>query len=327
MHFAYQHALWLLLMIPLVLWLVRLQTRRQQHFVRRLGEPHVLRQTPSRYPALARPWIRFLLVLLLFGGTILALADPRLPYGAPRLRAGSLDVVMIIDVSKSMGAEDYHPDSRLSKARAIILEMLPQLRGNRVGFVTFAGNGFRQAELSEDFTALEFILKHWISIDSAGVGGSDLIRALETGLAVLPEEIDHRERFLVLFSDGGDEAQNFAEVLPKIVQRQARVIAFGMGRPEQSRIPRYDAAQKFLGYIEANGQTVTTRLNEAPLQHIARGTQGLYRRVEHRDSWQNVWRNKTVVGQALIRDERRVFQPFLIVSLLAFGMQAVIARL
>ena len=90
-------------------------------------------------------------------------------------------MVMIIDVSKSMGAEDYHPDSRLSKVRQIILEMLPHLRGNRVGFVTFAGNSFRQAELSEDFTALEFILKHCVSIDSAGLGGSDLVRALEPG--------------------------------------------------------------------------------------------------------------------------------------------------
>jgi Ca-activated chloride channel homolog len=326
MRFAYQHALWLLLMTPLALWCVRLQTRRQQHFVCRLGEPHVLRQTPSRCPALERPWVQLLLVLLLFCGTILALADPRLPYGAPRLRTGSLDVVMIIDVSKSMGAEDYHPDSRLSKVRQIILEMLPHLRGNRVGFVTFAGNSFRQAELSEDFTALEFILKHWVSIDSAGVGGSDLVRALETGLAVLPEETD-RDCLLMLFSDGGDEAQDFAEVLPKIVQRRARVITFGVGGLEPSRIPRYDAAHKFLGYVEANGRTVTTRLNEASLQHIARVTQGLYRRVEHPDSWRHVWRHKTVVGQALMRDERRVFQPFLLVSLLAFGMQVAIARL
>jgi hypothetical protein len=233
---------------------------------------------------------------------------------------------MIIDVSKSMGAEDYHPDSRLSKARQIILEMLPHLQGNRVGFVTFAGNSFRQAELSEDFAALEFILKHWITIDSAGVGGSNLVRALETGLAVLPEETD-RDCLFVLFSDGGDEAQNFAEILPKIVQRRARIITFGVGGLEPSRIPRYDAAHKFLGYVEANGQTVTTQLNEAPLQHIAQATHGLYRRVAHRDSWQNVWQHKTVVGEALMRDERRVFQPFLLVSLLAFGMQAVIARL
>jgi Ca-activated chloride channel family protein len=233
---------------------------------------------------------------------------------------------MLIDVSKSMAAEDYHPESRLHKARSIILEMLPQLRGNRVGIVTFAGNSFRQAELSEDFTALEFILKHWVDIDSAGVGGSDLVRALETGLAVLSEETD-RERLILLFSDGGDDPQNFDEVLTKIAQQRVRVIAFGLGGLEQSRIPRYDAAHKFLGYIEAKGQTVTTRLNEASLQHIARATQGMYRRVEHPASWQNVWRNKTIVGQTLMRDERRVFQPFLIVSLLAFGMQAVVTRL
>jgi Ca-activated chloride channel family protein len=238
-----------------------------------------------------------------------------------------LDVVMLIDVSKSMAAEDYHPDSRLHKARSIILEMLPQLRGNRVGIVTFAGNSFRQAELSEDFAALEFILKHWVDIDSAGVGGSDLGRALETSLAVLPEDTD-RKRLILLFSDGGDDTANVDEVLPKIAQRRARVIAFGMGGLEASRIPRYDAAQKFLGYIEANGQTVTTRLNEASLQHIARATQGMYQRVEHPASWHHVWRNTTIVGQALMqRDERRVFQPFLIVSLLAFGLQTVIARL
>jgi Ca-activated chloride channel family protein len=225
-----------------------------------------------------------------------------------------------------MAAEDYHPESRLHKARGIILEMLPQLRGNRVGIVTFAGNSFRQAELSEDFTALEFILKHWVDIDSAGVGGSDLGRALETGLAVLSEETD-RERLILLFSDGGDDAQHFDEVLAKIAQQRVRVIAFGLGGLEQSRIPRYDAAQKFLGYIETKGQTVTTRLNEASLQHIARATQGIYRRVAHPASWQNVWQNKTVVGQALMQDERRAFQPFLMVSLLAFGMQAVIARL
>jgi hypothetical protein len=326
MRFAYPQALWLLFLMPLLYWCVRLQIRRQQQFVRCLGEPHVFRHTPSRCPALQRPWVHVLLVLLLFCGTILALADPRLPYGTPRLRARALDVVMLIDVSKSMAAEDYHPASRLRKARDIILEMLPQLRGNRVGIVTFAGNSFRQAELSEDFTALEFIVKHWVDIDSAGVGGSDLVRALETGFAVLPEETD-RERLILLFSDGGDDTQNFDEVLTKMVQRRVRVIAFGVGGLEQSRIPRYDAAQKFLGYMEANGQTVTTRLNEAPLQQIARVTEGMYRRVERPDSWQNIWRNTTVVGQSLRRDEQRVFQPFLLLSLLAFAMQVVIARL
>ena len=326
MRFASQHALWLLLIMPLLLGLCRLQTCRKVRFLHRLGDLTVLRQAPARCPALARPWIHLVLLLLLFLGTIIALADPRLPYGAPHLRAGRLDIVMSIDVSKSMAAEDYLPLSRLDKTREIILQMLPQLRGNRVGLVTFAGSSFRQAELTEDFTALEFILKHWVHIDSAGVGGSNLGRALETGLALLPEA-SNRQPLLLFFSDGGDEAENLEPVLTKVVQRGARIVAFGVGSLQPARIPRYDAAKKFLGFVQVNGQTVTTRLNEAPLQQMARVTHGLYRRLDQAASWQGVWRDPTVVGGALTRDERRVFQPFLVVSLLAFGMQMVISRL
>jgi hypothetical protein len=60
---------------------------------------------------------------------------------------------------------------------------------------------------------------------------------------------------------------------------------------------------------------------------MARTTEGLYRRATHPEAWQGLWRDKDIIGQALTRDERRIFQPFLIVSLLAFGAQALIARL
>ena len=93
MRFAYPHALWLLCLMPLICWCVHLQSRRQQQFVRCLGEPHVFRQTPSRCPALQRPWVHFLLVLLLFCGTILALADPR-PVEAPPLSRSALQALM-----------------------------------------------------------------------------------------------------------------------------------------------------------------------------------------------------------------------------------------
>jgi Ca-activated chloride channel family protein len=326
MRFADHHALWLLLIMPLLLGLWRLQTRRKVRFLRLLGDLTLLRQAPGRCPALARPCLRLVLLLLLFLGIILALADPRLPYGTPHLRPGALDVVMIIDVSKSMAAEDYHPLSRLDKARGIILQILPQLRGNRIGLVTFAGSSFRQAELTEDFTALEFILKHWVRIDSAGVGGSNLGQALETGLALLPEASD-RQRLLLVFSDGGDRAENLEPVLTKVAQRGARIVAFGVGGLHPARIPRYDDARKFVGFLHVDGQTVTTQLNDAPLQQMARVTHGLYRRLGHAESWQGVWRDPTVVGSALSRDERRVFQSFLVVSLFAFGLQMVISRL
>jgi Ca-activated chloride channel family protein len=200
------------------------------------------------------------------------------------------------------------------------------LHGNRVGLVTFAGNSFRQAELTEDFTALEYILKRWVHLDSTGVGGSALGRALEAALALVPEKSE-RDCLLLFFSDGGEAGENLQPVLTKIAQRGVRIVAFGMGGPHPARIPQYDAAGKFIGFLQVNGQAVTTRLNEVPLQQMARTTGGLYRRTTYPEAWQGVWRDKALIGRALTRDERRIFQPFLIVSLLAFGAQALIARL
>jgi Ca-activated chloride channel homolog len=257
---------------------------------------------------------------------MMALADPRVPHGTPRLRSGSLDVAMVLDVSKSMAAEDYSNQSRLDKAREISRALLPTLRGNRVGLVTFAGNSFRQAELSEDLVALNFILKRWIDIDATGVGGSNLGQALETGLALFPDD-PQRQKFLLLFSDGGDDDDNLQAVLTQATQRSIKIIAFGLGSIQPSPIPLYDAAHKFRGFLQRDNQIVTTRLNEAPLQQIATATHGKYLRVSHANAWQGLIQQQTVVGKALTRDERKVFQPFLLAALLAFGVQTLIARL
>lgn len=326
MRFAQPEAFWLLLLLPFLLLLIRLGTHRKTTFVRRLGDPALLRQTASRVPALQQEWSRIILVLLPFLGTIVALADPRLPHGAPYLQTGVLDAVMVIDVSKSMAAEDYHSQSRLEKAREILRHLLPALRGNRVGLLTFAGISFRQAELTEDFIALDFILQHWIDIDAVGVGGSDLAQAIDTGLTLFPEE-PQRQKLMLLFSDGGDGADDLQAVLAKAAQRGVRIIAFGLGSLQPSRIPLYDASHKFRGFLQIDHQVVTTRLNEAPLQQIASATHGRYLRVTHPAVWRDLLQQRAIVGNTLTQDERKVFQPFLLTGLLAFGVQALIARL
>lgn len=326
MRFAQPEAFWLLLLLPLLLLLIRLGTHRRTSFVRRLGDPAVLRQTPSRCPALHQEWLRILLVLLPFLSTMVALADPRVPHGALRLRTGVLDAVMVIDVSKSMAAEDYSHRSRLEKAREILRYLLPALRGNRVGLVTFAGNSFRQAELTEDFHALDFILQHWVDIDATGIGGSNLEQAVETGLTLFPED-PQRQKLLLLCSDGGDGMDDLQAVLTKATQRGIRIIALGLGSLQPSRIPLYDASHKFSGFLQLDQQVVTTRLNEAPLQQMATATNGRYLRVTHPDVWRNLLQQRAVMGNVLTQDERKVFQPFLLTGLLAFGVQALIARL
>jgi Ca-activated chloride channel family protein len=326
MRIVYPAALWLLVLLPGLILLYHLGQRRRASFLRHFGDPALLYQTPARFPALHQKWVVIPLLLLPFLSLSLALTDPRLRTGPLQLRAGALDVVMVLDISKSMAAEDYSTGSRLAQAREMARGLLQQLQGNRVGLVTFAGTSFRQADLTGDLTALDFILTNWVEVDTISVGGSDIAAALEMGLTLFPEQPD-REQIMLLFSDGGDNDSSLHTVLNRAVQRGIRIVTLGLGHLEPSRIPLYDPQQKFLGYMHVSHRIVTTQLTEAPLQQIANTTGGTYQRITHGDEWRDLLTQKTVAGKVLERQEVRLFQPLLGLGLLAFGLEVLRARL
>jgi Ca-activated chloride channel family protein len=326
MRVVYPAALWLLVLQPGLILLYHLGRRRQASFLRRFGDPALLHQTPARFPVLHQKWVVIPLLLLPFLSITLALTDPRVRLGALQLRAEALDVVMVLDVSKSMAAEDYSTGSRLAQARDIARGLLQKLQGNRLGLVTFAGTSFRQAELTDDLTALDFILTSWVDVDTIRMGGSNITAALEMALTLFPDHAD-REQLMLLFSDGGNNDSSFHTVLDSAVRRGIRIITLGLGHLEPSRIPLYDPQRKFLGYMHVNNRVITTQLDEAPLQQIARTTGGIYRRITRGDEWHSLLTQKTVAGKALEREEIRLFQPLLGLSLLAFGLDILRTRL
>lgn len=328
MRFAHPEAFWLLVLVPFLFLLFWTGRRKKEVFLQSFGDASLLQQIPARFPALHKEWVRSSLLLLLFLSTIVALADPRLPAGTPRLRAGTLDVVMLIDVSKSMAAEDYGTLSRLEKAVEIAREILGDLRGNRVGMVTFAGISFPQAELTEDLRALDFILKHWVKVDAIGVGGSNITRGIETSIDLFPKEDLGREKLILLFSDGGEtEEESWQTVLTTAAHRGIKIVALGLGALHPSKIPLYDAHKKFLGYLKVNEQIVTTQLHEEALQQIAAATGGLYQRISNGEEWHNLLTQPAVVGNTLTREEKKLFQLFLLLSLLSFASYTLITRL
>jgi Ca-activated chloride channel family protein len=325
MYFGQPTACWLLLLLPGLLLLIHIAAQQKALFLHSFGDQTLLQQTASRFPALQQGWLLTALMLLPFLGTILALADPRLPYGKQHLRNGALDVVMVFDASKSMAAEDYGMRSRLEQAQQTATHLLPQLRGNRVGFVTFAGIGFRQAELTDDLSALAFILRYWIKVDAIQVGGSDIAQALETALALFPRDAD-REQIVLLFSDGGTGEGNLHRVLRRATQRGIRIITLGLGHLDPSKIPQYDAKHTFTGYMQAQGRPILTQINTAPLQQIAAATEGIYLHINRGDEARHLLAQQVVVGETLERDEIKLFQFFLGIGLLAFGVERLLSR-
>jgi Ca-activated chloride channel homolog len=330
MRLAQPAALWLLVLLPALLLLWYHAKKRRLAFLCQVGDPALLRQTPPRFPHLRNDWWCQGLVACTVMCTTLALSDPRYPLGTSHLRAGTLDVVMLLDISLSMAAEDYGTQSRLERARQAARQLLSPLQGNRVGLVTYAGVSFRQAELTDDLEALDFILKHWININAVGVGGSNLAAALTTGLDLFQRDNTGRDKLILLFSDGGtqeNEEEALRTVLTKATHEGVKIVALGLGGTQPARIPQYDAEHKFTGYLEIDGHIVTSRLNEETLQHVANSTNGTYVRMTRGEEWRHLLSRADVAGKNLTQDERKVFQPFLLFALLAFAMQILLSRL
>lgn len=326
MQLGHPQALWLLILLPFILLLCAFHLRRQDAVRRSLGDSSVIQQTPFRFPGLHRAWFRTLLLVIPFVSFVFALADPQVFRGMLRLPRGALDIVLLFDVSKSMMAEDYSKQSRLEKARDLARQLLSELQGNRVGVVSYAGNSFRQAELTEDSRALDFILEHWVNEESTGVGGSDLSKAIETGLALFPHD-STRKKIMVLFSDGGTSGTPLEPILTKAKHLGVSMASFGLGSSRASRIPRYDQQRRFLGYLERNGQVLITRLNEAPLKQIASGTNGRYQQVTPQTSQVTLLHAESMISGLLSRDRQKIFQLFLGVGLLACAMEVLVVRL
>lgn len=328
MRFAQPATLWWLLALPGFAWVLYYGAKRRHLFLQRFGDVTVLTQTASSLPALQKPWVLGGLAGLPLVCAVFALSDPRYPTGPSYMPDGRLDVVMVLDVSKSMAAEDYGSKSRLDMAREIARHMLTELGGNRVGLVTYAGISFRQADLATDFAALDFILKQWVDIDAVRMGGSDLKQAIETGLDVFDKDAQ-REKLMLIFSDGGAEHDGFAATLSKAAQLGVKIVAFGLGNEHPSRIPQYDADKKFQGYLKAEGQedqVLTSRLNERALSQVAGGAGGTYIRIEHGQEWRRLLRRQDVAGRMFVRDERKIYQSFLLVGLLAFAAHTLVKR-
>lgn len=271
-------AAWLTPVLVLLAGLLLLEARRRVAFLKAFGDGALVRGFSRLDPEGPRR-LRPLLLALALTGIVAALARPVLSTKSEVPDRPRLDVVLLLDVSRSMGAEDYGPRrSRLDRAKAMILEALPELAGRKVGVVTFAGAAFRQAPLVDDHAALAYVLANWVFIESAPGGGSDLAEGIRAATRLFEDRSG--ERLVLLFSDGGQaQGEKLRAALAEARSKAARIFAFGLGGPVASRIPEYDTNGKLLGWVTVNGQVATTRLDEPVLKQVAAVTDGGYARV------------------------------------------------
>lgn len=218
------------------------------------------------------PGRRFVITLLLAAATALLAAAAMRPQGDPRrveVMAKGRDLVFLLDVSRSMLAQDLRP-SRLERSILAIKELLPALKGDRVSLVVFAGNAALKCPLTLDYSFLSSILDK-VGPNDVSQGGTSVGDALRITAARVLKADEARYQDLILISDGEDQESFAVEAAKELAVRGVRIHAVGVGSLEGARIPDPDRPGAFLTY---RGETVHSALNEDLLRRIAEVTPG-----------------------------------------------------
>jgi len=273
MRFAHADMLWLLALMPLVALFAWWGLAARRGAVRRFAGP-VMASRLTESVSRARQNGKYALVVaaLLLG--LLALSGPQFGARLEMAERRGVDVVVCLDVSRSMLAQDIRP-SRLDRARHLVDEVLDRLEGDRAALVLFAGKAFIQCPLTVDYGALRMLLA---AADAGSIPsqGTDLAGAVSKARSCF-EEGDRQFKAIVLLSDGEDHAGEAVGEAEAAGAEGVRLYAVGMGTPEGELIP-VPGRGGVDYHKDTRGQYVKTRLAEKALRDMALAANGAYYR-------------------------------------------------
>lgn len=204
---------------------------------------------------------------------ILALARPRWGTEWQEFKRKGLDIVVALDTSKSMLAEDVKPN-RLERAKLGVQDLLARLKGDRAGLVLFAGTSFLQCPLTVDYAAFNLNLQD----ARAGIiprGGSDIRGALDTAVKAF-ETSKGADRVVILISDGEDHDPSGDAIVAALKKENVKLFCIGVGSPQGELIPVADDQGRTQFLKGKDDQIVKSSLNESFLSQIAVGAGGAY---------------------------------------------------
>lgn len=270
------YALWL---IPIALLLLFWFMHRRQHLLKQWGRPALVRQLSANVSATRRRW-KYLLWFVTLISLVLAIARPRWGSAVVERVQRGVEVMVVLDVSTSMLAEDTAPN-RLTRAKLTIQELLDQLGGHDVGLVLFAGSAFVQFPLTADLNTARIFLN---AADTTSISrqGTALDVAIQRALDSFREERSS-DRLILIFTDGEGHEGNTTAAMAAAQRAAARDIVIhtiGSGSLTGAPIPVRDATGTLTAYKEDNqGQIVVSRLDETLLRQLAEATGGRYLRA------------------------------------------------
>jgi Ca-activated chloride channel family protein len=274
MSFGEPQVLWLFILLPFVVLALIVSARARRGGRRRLMSPSLFeRLVPGFDPGRLR-WKAFLYVIG-FALALFALARPQIGSELAEVKRRGLDVLVALDTSRSMLAEDLRPN-RLEAAKREVEDLFRILQGNRLGLITFAGESFTTCPLTLDASAASLFLDS-VNASIIPVPGTNLEKAIRRAVTAFGSK-EKRFKVLVMVTDGESHLGDALKAAREAADEGVVIFTIGIGTPEGHTVPIRDERTGVLkeNLRDRSGKPVFSKLDRTLLQKVAAATGGAY---------------------------------------------------
>ncbi len=265
--FAQYQYLWLLLLVPLFLLGYGLWRSMRRRRLSRLGQEELVRALMPSWSG-SKGWVRAVLFSLATGFLVIGLARPQIGAKLSEHKTRGAEVMIVLDVSNSMLAEDYSPN-RLERAKLAISRIVDRLQEDRIGLIVFAGTPFVQLPITTDYVSAKMFLGS-ISTESVPVQGTAIGDAILTAVRGFSADSE-KSRAIIVITDGENHEDDPVEAARQAAEMGIKVYVIGVGSAQGQPIPMGGDLLK-----DKDGSIVVTRLEEETLRAIAQAGGGAY---------------------------------------------------
>ncbi len=269
-HFAQAQFLALLLLIPFFFLIQALVLKIRRNRIRKFGDENLVRQLMPSYSR-SKVWGRLTFFALGFLFFVIGLSRPQIGAKIKEHETKGAEIMIALDVSNSMLAEDYSPN-RLDRAKLAISRLVDKLRDDRIGLIVFAGNSFVQLPITTDYVSAKMFLNS-ISTESVPIQGTAIGEAINTAIRSFSAQSE-KSRAVIVITDGENHEDDPVAAARQAAEMGVRVFTIGVGSPEGKPIPMNGELLK-----DKDGNIVVTRLEESVLQDVAAAGNGAYVRA------------------------------------------------
>jgi Ca-activated chloride channel family protein len=276
--FQFQHTnhLYALGLLPLLVLLFLMASYWRAKKLRKLGDEQLMNEQIRGFIP-GRNTFRFILLAIGLSVIIIGWANLRMGDKTENTQRKGVDVIIALDVSKSMLAKDVQPD-RLTRAKQLVMSMTDKMKNDRIALVVFAGKAYLQVPLTIDYSAVKMLLQN-VSPDMVPTQGTVIGDAIDLSMRTFSQR-EKKFKSLIIITDGEDHDESAIEKTREAADAGVVVHTVGIGSPQGSTL--YDPETKSVK-LDENGTPVISKLNEEELQSIATAGRGTYSLLQNTD--------------------------------------------